>query len=162
MGQVLSTSISRKVYFSPPLSDLTAPLDHVRFWVNFKASTGSWLSVLFGCLVSFFFVLPSRKFITWEERCSLLTNTVCWGPEVHGCYCKYLKKVLEAANSRSLYQPMALQDLGMVLLDQRLRSWTIALHSDFPFIIPVSSVCFWLCHDRRLSIKQCHRQTVEE
>lgn len=62
-GQVLSTSISRKVYFSPPLSDLTAPIDHVRFWVNFKASTGSWLSECCSVVwfLFFFFLIAFKQ-----------------------------------------------------------------------------------------------------
>lgn len=53
-GQVLSTSISRKVYFPPPLSDLTAPINHVRFWVNSKpvlaAGFQSVVRFLFFCI----------------------------------------------------------------------------------------------------------------
>lgn len=64
------------------------------------------------------------------------------GSQVPSCYGKCLKKVLEAANSSSMYYLVALQDVGMVLSDQRLRTWAIAFHPAFSFIIPTSSVYF--------------------
>lgn len=55
-------------FFFLPLSDLTAPIDQVRFLVNFTASTGSWLSE---CCLGFFCIAFKQTVHVREECCPL-------------------------------------------------------------------------------------------